>query len=176
MPDTTLHCRAADDGRYIEGIAVPWDQEIRYRGHPESFAPGSVQVGERVPLRYGHGAEPIPIGVVERAVDTDKGLWVSVRMLDGPIASQAWAAADAGLVRGFSIEFQGGHRPGMPVGQGRIKQGRMIGLALTENPAYKGALVTNARARTPRLDQWYRWRNSRSANVPSSQSQDRRSG
>ena len=157
MPELALHCRQEADGLYIAGVAMPWDEEIVYRGRKESFAPGGLKPDEMVPLRYGHQRDeegfPIPIGRVVEAVDTDEGLWCDNKLLDVPIAEHAWHAAKDGLVTGFSAEFRVPGRTGN-VGNGRVTDGIMVGLVLTENPAYKGARITNVRARTPRLDAW----------------------
>ena len=159
-----LNCRTEADDKFISGIAVPWNEEITYRGEPESFSPGGLAPAsnKKMPLRYGHrdqviGAHPIPIGEIVHTVDTAEGLWVECRMMDTSTAAEAWLAAQAGLVTGFSVEF---HVPGQRIGpaQGRgIKAGILDAVALTERPAYRSAAVANVRERTPRLDDHLEW-------------------
>ena len=166
-----IECRSdADGGRFISGIAVPWNVEIAIRGRKESFAPGGLRIrgDDVVPLRYGHQSQdesfPMPVGRIVEAVDTDVGLWVEARMLEKPggglipAAEHAYALADQGIVRGMSVEF--GRSSGMSGGgaQGRVGDGIMRGVVLTERPIYKSAGVTAVRARTPRLDSWIEWR------------------
>ena len=166
MSEPLLICRSAADGRYIAGLAVPWDTEITHRGQRESFAPGSLRADSGVVLmRYGHlgtpSAMPVPIGEVVDTADTGDGLWAEARIADGPLSDQAYAAAAAGLVRGLSVEFRtrahGRARDGRDRGQGRITDAVMVGLVLTEQPAYAAARVTQVRAATPRLDAWRGW-------------------
>jgi len=158
-----LACRAGDDGRWIAGILMPWDQPVIVAGQPEEFAPGGLVLRStrRVPLRYGHQThhegEPVPVGVVTRGVDTADGLWIEARMLDTPGAVNAYAAVEAGLVTGLSVEFSraSGLRGGG--GQGRVHDGVANGAVLTERPIYAGARITEVRARTPRLDAARAW-------------------
>lgn len=164
-----LSCRSEEGVNYIDGLAVPWDVEITYMGKPESFAPGGLTpASDRVvPFRYGHQQSPegmglIPIGRIAEYAHTNMGLWVSTRLLDVPAADHAYAAARDGIVTGFSVEFiVPGQRPGP--GQGRVTNGIMTGLVLTEHPAYEQARVSALRALTPRWDAWNEWRQQRQA-------------
>jgi len=159
-----LACRAdPDGGRWIAGIAMPWDQPVTIGGRTEEFAPGglTLRADRPVPLRYGHQShqegEPVPVGVVARSVDTDGGLWVEARMLDTPGALNAYAAVEAGLVTGLSVEFSRASGMRGRGGQGRVEDGVGNGVALTERPIYAGARITEVRARTPRLDAVRAW-------------------
>lgn len=152
-----LHCRAEGDDRFVEGIVVPWDQEVTLRGRAESFAPGSVRerADGAVPLRWEHTrGQQVPIGVMERAVDADEGLWGSFRLFDGDEAQRAWQAADAGIARGFSIEFRAPNAAPRGAGVGRVNEATIMGAALTEQPVYSGARLTGVRSRTPRADSY----------------------
>jgi len=155
--------REDSDGRWIEGIAVPWKQRVKTSSdyEYEEFAPGGlVPRSEPIPLRYGHQRDLAPVGRVVDTVDSDEGLWISALMLDTERGAEAWAAARAGLVTGFSVEFS---RRGPTFGrgpralQGHVDDGVLNGVALTESPMYSGARVTQVRARTPRLDEWSAW-------------------
>ena len=164
-----LVCRSDDDGgRWLSGIAVPWDKEISLRGRKESFAPGGMRASDSViPLRYGHQSHPegypMPIGQVVETVDTEAGLWMEARMVDSQAADHAYELAAEGIVRGLSVEFDrsGGLRGSGA--QGRVTDGRLTGVVLTERPLYASAGVTAVRARTARLDEWLAWRDSLTA-------------
>jgi len=155
-------CRAEGDTRYISGIAMPWNEEIIYRGQRESFAPGGlVPRSGKVPLRYGHQKDPegfpIPVGVLTRSVDTEHGLWIEARMLNTSSASDAWEAASEGLVGGFSVEFSRSSGIRGNVGQGRVTDGVMNGVVLTERPAYKSATISSVRSKSSTYNEWDRW-------------------
>ena len=166
--------RASAGKRYIEGIAVPWDREIRISGRTESFAPGSLVLSDDpVPLRYGHQRDleegsPIPIGRIVAATDTADGLWVRAELFDSSTAQDALAAVQGGVVRGFSAEFVtrvASNKSRGPGAQGRVAEAELVGLVLTEKPAYPSAEVMNVRARTPVRDRWELWRSERRAAV-----------
>ena len=161
--ESGLVCRADDDGRWIAGLVVPWDETITVMGRSESFEPGGLRApgDTMVPLRYGHQAHPegspIPVGVLTRAVDIAEGLWMEARMLDTVTALEAWTVASEGLVTGLSAEFRRTSGLDGRGGQGRISDGLLTGVALTERPAYRGARISEVRARTPRLDAARAW-------------------
>jgi len=161
---TALICRESDDGRFIAGIAVPWDEEIVYGGQPESFVRGGLTPGdgEVVPLRWAHNRDVVPIGVLSDWRDDERGLWTEWRMYPGDDAGRAWQAAADGVARGLSVEFT---RPGgLPVGgQGAVTDGVLVGASLTEHPAYPGAVITSVRDDGPdvtagTLAEWREWR------------------
>ena len=158
-----LECREDGDDRYISGLALPWDEEIRNSIQHESWAPGSARVELPLPLRYGHlgdpTAVPVPIGTIVEARDTDAGLWIEARLMPTDVSAQAWHAVRDGLVRGMSVEFlRSETQPPKPMGRSlwRIESSSIKGVALTENPAYKGTNVL-ARARRPRLEELGAW-------------------
>ena len=163
MTESQLHCRVADDGlSYIDGIIVPWNQTITYRGQEERFAPGGLTANPEapVPLRYQHLGEidslPVPIGVLHRSVDTAEGLWGEFKIFENAHARAAYEAADARLITGFSPEFSN-RSPGRPAhakGQGTVVRGLLTGAAMVHKPAYSGARIQNVRARTPAADRY----------------------
>ncbi len=146
----SLLLRAANDVRWVSGIAVPWNDPISYMGEQEMFERGSlIPQSEPIPLRWQHDKVDIPIGVVDSWENRDEGLWVECRLLDSDAANAAWQAAYEGLARGFSIEFDNmAPAPGIASGfgaQGTVTRAKMVGLSLVENPAYERAKIVSVR-------------------------------
>jgi len=144
---TALICRESDDGRFIAGIVVPWDEEIVYSGTSEMFRRGGLAPldGEMVPLRWAHNRDVVPIGVLSDWRDDEGGLWTEWRLYGGDEAQRAWQAAKDGLARGLSVEFTRRDGASSTGGQGIVTDGVLVGASLTERPAYSGAVITSVR-------------------------------
>lgn len=148
---TELSCYVRDGTRRIAGLMVPWDQRITHHGKPKLFAAGSVKASsEPVPLRYQHlsavDALPVPIGVLTEAVDTDAGLWGEFKVFSNASADAAYDAANAGLIKGLSIEVH--EQPA--ASDGTVTAAELVGCALVNEPAFAAARVTEVHARTPK--------------------------
>lgn len=151
-----LTLRSDDGRRIIAGIAVPWDEAARLaNGRTERVVAGGAVMREEPPPVLRHEHRTVPIGSLLRSVDAPEGLWTEWLLLDSPSARDAWTAAEAGLVRGMSIEMA---RDNVPIGGGGALSGiSIIGVALTERPIYTGARITEVRSRIaarPRLTEW----------------------
>ena len=159
--ESPLLCRSEGGDSFVSGIVVPWDETVTIGGRSESFAPGGlVPMADPVPLRYEHtrSTEP-PVGVAVQTLDAEAGLWAEFKMLSNDRARAAYEAVAEGLVRGFSVEFRRSRGMTGASAQGRVSDGVLRGVALTEAPVYAGAKVTQVRARvlTPRYDLWRDW-------------------
>jgi HK97 family phage prohead protease len=135
----------ADDERTIWGRIVPYGQQIRIGGRPESFSAGSFDGlrADDVTLFYHHDhlQAGMPIGrgyVVEQRSD---GLYMGFRVAQTQKGDEALQLAREGVLRSFSPGFIEQAR----TAAGVITRALMREVSLTPFPAYDRATVLAVR-------------------------------
>lgn len=104
------------DGLTLEGYAAVFNSPTQIRDwegdFEEQIAPGAFQrtLGERMPvLMFEHGRHPLigsmPLGVIERAEEDSKGLFISARLTDNWLIQPVRDAVRDGAVTGMSFRF-----------------------------------------------------------------------
>lgn len=183
VSDQSFHLRStAADGKYLEGVAVPFDRWQDVGPYDERFQPGVFDTTlsrspDRVPLLVNHDVSAIAVGrPVEWIKDTDalRGVW----KFDSRAEAQEVARmAEDGILTGLSVHFQPGRKkadntvervdqadgktPRMKVTR---HNARLLEVSLVSVPAYEGAEISlvrtagitadlaDAAAGTPRAD------------------------
>lgn len=114
--DFAFQMEAASDGLTLEGYAAVFNQPARISGwegdFEEQVAPGAFArtLRERTPvLMFNHGKHPLigdmPLGVIKRAVEDSKGVYISARLSDNWLIQPVRDAVRDGAVTGMSFRF-----------------------------------------------------------------------
>lgn len=114
--DFAFQMEAASDGLTLEGYAAVFNQPTRISGwegdFEEQVAPGAFArtLRERTPvLMFNHGKHPLigdmPLGVIKRAVEDSKGVYISARLSDNWLIQPVRDAVRDGAVTGMSFRF-----------------------------------------------------------------------
>ncbi len=110
------------DGLTLEGYAAVFNMPTQIRDYEGDFEeiikPGAFQrtLSQRTPvLMFNHGKHPLigdmPLGVIRRAEEDSKGLFISARLTDNWLVQPVRDAIRDGGIRGMSFRFtvpQGG--------------------------------------------------------------------
>lgn len=95
----------SDGKRLLRGIAAPWNEVISIGDYKESFERGAFGEFASTPLFYGHAHDSVPVGVVTRGDDTDKGYEIEAQLLDTPRGNEVYEACKSGALKAFSVGF-----------------------------------------------------------------------
>ena len=157
----------ADPWTELEARVLRWDERSRRLPGPigwETWLPGSMRLATRLddgivpPLRWGHSAETSPpIGRIVELWDDGIGPMVRAELRSTGAAQDAAQAIADGMTLGeVSIEFRAvrsqlldRHPQRAGHGQGEIREGILIGLALLDKrlrAMYPGGIVTELRS------------------------------
>ena len=165
-PAGIIVCRSEGSRNYIDGIIMPWDQEILYQGSTEVFRRGAfdeffeAKDPGSVLLNYQHGhvggrknvdsvVARLPVGALRRTENRDEGQWGEFVMGSTRMARDVYQLAADGILRGFSVEYYpvGGKRRAGDAGQGAIERAALDEVALTHRPLYTHTTVSTAGSR-----------------------------
>src|SRR5439155_16322570 len=114
----------SSDGLTLEGYAAVFNSPTRIQDldgrFEETIVPGAFQrsLSERMPvLMFEHGRHPLlgklPLGVIERAEEDSRGLFIEARLSDNWLIAPFRDAVRDGAVDGMSFRFsvpKGGDR------------------------------------------------------------------
>lgn len=167
--NSVLEFRAAEkseSGRFLEGIAVPfntwanigWFMEQHQAG---SFARSITEAAERLPLLLWHDNRSFPVGVSHEWRDGDDHLGVVWKLDGSEEANRAADLAESGMLTGLSIGFAPIRSsweyvkledwdPDLgPDHMDRVTrlESRLLEVSLTPTPAFAGAQVQLVRSR-----------------------------
>lgn len=147
-----LIARAEGNKKYVEGIAVPWNQVVEYQGEDEYFMNNSVKVrnARSVPADIEHfsefgGAVPLPVGVLVKHTDTEEGFWASFKMATTEEALKAWQLVADGVYKGMSV-YGAVTKRGT---DNAIKEFELLSVAITSRPVYSKTSLS------ARSDRWH---------------------
>lgn len=133
----------SDDGRTVEGIAVPFGKIIDYWGSKETFDRDCVFQGiENAKLCYQHGEL---IGRITSAEPRDEGLYIQARIADTATGRDVVSLLNDGALDSFSVGF-------IPVDSTcaddsitHYKNVRLLETSIVSFPAYSEAKITDHR-------------------------------
>ena len=151
-------CEVRREGRILSGQGIVYGDVARVGTRSERFLPGALgaDVGEldvllnvqhdrgRVLARTGGG------GLV--LTDSATALEVRAELPETREASDTLALVEAGVLRGFSLEFQA-LRERMEGPTRVIQAARLVGIGVVDKPAYKASSVA-ARAEVEPSRRW----------------------
>lgn len=158
----TFEFRAVDgteDGKFLEGRAVPYGTWTDVGWFMEQFAPGAFaksirEAGKSLPLLLWHDNRKFPIGVSHEWRESEAALDVVWRLDEkDPEAMTAARKASEGFMTGLSVGFApvyGGSdisRDDNGLDWITRTQARLLEVSLTPTPAYAGAKVALVRSR-----------------------------
>ena len=137
---------ASDDGPHVSGIAVPYGEEILlWEGIREQVAPGAVE--DYDPQLWWRHYEPI--GVITGAGDAPKGWRIKAMISDTTQGRDARTLVRDGAVTSFSIGFEPIEWREEKLDDGTLlithERIRVREVSIVPNPAYPGAVITEAR-------------------------------
>lgn len=143
---------AADDGRTITGLAVPFDTETEIiPGFREKIARGAINLDTQPALFYRHSE---PIGVITAMSEQPDGLMIEARISDTALGRDAATLARDGAIKSLSIGFFEREYTDSTTEDGAtLRTQTAIDLrevSLVPVPAYEDAKITDVReAQTP---------------------------
>lgn len=144
-----VELRAAE-GRTIEGVAIRYGDTANIGRLRERFEAGSIEVREPAIVNLGHDRAQ-PLGIVAFR-DTADALTFAATLPDGPRQDAALADVREGRLTGASIEFRAVRE--RMVGTLRIiDRAHVVGVALTDRPAYPDTAVEAREALLPAPDE-----------------------
>lgn len=138
-----VELRAEVDARVIAGTVIRYGDTARIASFEERFGPGAL-AWEGVSLNIQHDRTRLLARHPGAGLDlrTENG-GVEMRATLPPtsIADEALQMVDAGLLRGFSLEFRAVDQEWQPGGMGRlplrlVRSARLTGIGLVDSPAY----------------------------------------
>lgn len=147
------------DGRSIIGRCVPYNEPTTAADPPdfvpyvEVVRPGAfgrflrAHRSGRFRLTYEHQTDPLSVlASADELVERDDGLHGVFRALDGRVGDQAIELVRSGTCTGLSVTALV-HRS-RTLDDGTVERTRLqlVDVALTANPAYRGAAVTALRS------------------------------
>ena len=162
---------ATEDGRFLEGRAVPYNRWANIGWFRERFIPAafaqSIRENRQLPLLLFHDSRSFPIGLGHEWNDNDAGLDGVWKLdTDDQRAVEAARKAREGMLTGMSIGFAPIEKMGKN-SRGAIvdlnneveedemgllsvtrRVARLMEVSLTPTPAYAGAKVALVRSRT----------------------------
>ena len=132
-----------DDGRTVEGIAVPFGDVIDVWGQRETFDPDTVFDGlDTAKLYYQHNQL---IGSITHGENQPDGLHITARIADTQLGRDAVALLDEGALDSLSVGF-------VPIEDSKDEAGvihrrrvRLLETSLVSWPAYENAKITDHR-------------------------------
>lgn len=139
---------AADDGRTITGLAVPFDTETEIvPGFREKIARGAINLDTMPSLFYRHSE---PIGVITAMSETSEGLEIEARVSDTALGRDAATLAKDGAIRSLSIGFFEREYTDTTTPDGATLRTQtdidLREISLVPIPAYDAATITQVRA------------------------------
>jgi HK97 family phage prohead protease len=150
-PEVTASFRVNPERRTISGVLVPWGKVARSGFNNWRFAPGSLRWSDagRIKLNRDHDHKQA-IAKAVRLQNEPAGLEGTFQVGRGEEGDKVLMAAEDGILDGFSIEVdfdEGGWTPD-PVDDSvrLVRQGRLLGVALTGFPAFDDARVDRVAA------------------------------
>lgn len=143
--------RAAESGRTVAGIAVPYDQQGTGPKGPEVVKPGALTrtlahlgAAQKRMKAFRNHEYSTPVGTIEKLEDTAGGLLVEVRLADTAAGDETLREVRAGMVDAFSIGFTA-KREALVNGVRELREIALHEVSLVSLPAYPGAVVTEVR-------------------------------
>lgn len=132
-----------DDGRTVEGIAVPFGDVIDVWGQRETFDPDTVFDGlDTAKLYYQHNQL---IGSITHGENQPDGLHITARIADTQLGRDAVALLDEGALDSLSVGF-------VPIEDSKDEAGvihrrrvRLLETSLVSWPVYENAKITDHR-------------------------------
>lgn len=147
----------SDSGRYLEGIAVPYNTWADIGWFMEAHAPGSFaksirEAARGLPLLMFHDSKSLPVGVSHEWRDTTDHLGCVWRIdTKDDLAVEAARKAADGILTGLSIGFAPIKTTWETDEKGldwaTRTESRLLEVSLTPTPAFAGAAVTMVRSR-----------------------------
>jgi HK97 family phage major capsid protein/HK97 family phage prohead protease len=105
FPTADAQFRVDRSRRRVSGMIVPWDTVARSGGYEWRFDPGTIEVPaqlDRVKLVRDHDIFR-PVGKLMAYEDRDDGAWGDYYIMRGPTGDEVLAAAEDGILDGFSV-------------------------------------------------------------------------
>ena len=138
---------AADDGRTITGLAVPFDTETEIiPGFREKIARGAINLDTQPALFYRHSE---PIGVITAMSEQPDGLMIEARISDTALGRDAATLARDGAIKSLSIGFfEREYTDSTTENGATLRTQTAIDLrevSLVPVPAYEDAKITDVR-------------------------------
>jgi len=140
----------ARDGRIIEGVALPFGVEARIGRLRERFEPGSIEVREPAIVNLGHDRRQ-PLGIAQFGELRD-ALAFTADLPAGPRQDAALVDVREGRLTGASIEFAA-VRQRFEGALRIIERAIVVGVALTDRPAYPDTAIEAREALLPAPDE-----------------------
>ena len=152
--------------RVLEGVAVPYGAVAHIGGQfHERFEPDSIRFDDVVLNVMHDRSRPVartPASLSFQALADGRGLGVRAALVDTGDGRDAYRMVQAGILRGFSIEFRSLREHPETVSGDVVRvidEARLTGLAIVDTPAYDGASA-EARALAeryapPRRRRWH---------------------
>lgn len=136
------------EGRTLSGIVMPYG--VRASDRPERFEPGSLIRDENTWLDLDH--DPSRVLAWEGAnltfTDATDALRMRAELPAIPLADLALASVRDGTRRGLSVEFRSIEER-QDAGERVISRALLEGIGIVRAGAYRGAQITEVRARNP---------------------------
>jgi HK97 family phage prohead protease len=138
------HLQVRDDGRTLEGVAVPYGPEARIGRYVEVFARGAFADAGTHPLTATHprtGAD-LPIGVSVELREQPDGLHGAWHVSDTDLSNEVLTLVRDGVPLGLSIGFVEG-RSRWNRDRTRVERvtASLDHVAVVRTPAYDGARI-----------------------------------
>ncbi len=145
----TAHLEVRDDGRTLQGIAVPYGQEATIGSYVETFTRGAFVDAATHPLTATHprtGAD-LPIGRSVQLEERSDGLHGAWHVSDTDLGNEVLTLVRDGVPLGLSIGFVEGRSRWNPA-RTRVERlsATLDHVAVVRTPAYAGAAITALRA------------------------------
>lgn len=143
-----VRAAAADDGRTITGLAVPFETETEIvPGFREKIARGAINLDSAPALFYRHSE---PIGIITQMVECPDGLRIEARVSDTTLGRDAATLARDGAIKCLSIGFFEREYTDTTTPDGATLRTQtdidLREISLVPIPAYDAATITQVRA------------------------------
>ena len=146
----SLELRADDDAGTLSGVVMPYGVASEIAGvFSETFEPGSLRYGDDVLVNRAHDrARPLArLGFGLSLKNDPDALRAEIVLPSTADGSDVRALVKAGVLRGFSIEFEARAESWPQPDRRVISEAELHGLAVVTDPAHTGAIIDELRAR-----------------------------